>query len=130
MPQGINGDLADITLYTNTTPVEFTSSNVPLSELDTNIVLLDQKLEGWVQTGSIALSEAGDGNYSFPIVFTTTMNTSPRIVFGLQNLTCFATCTSQVAGSALSTAGFTANIIISGTGGAWTGRLDWMADGR
>ena len=49
MTQGVNNDLADITIYTTTTPVHFTTSNVPLTELDANIIILDLKLEGFVQ---------------------------------------------------------------------------------
>jgi len=130
MPQGINNDLADVTLYTAVTPVQFTSSNVPLTELDANVVILDQKLEGWMESGSIMLSEAGDGNYSIPVVLTTTANTVPRLTFGMTNLSCFATCTFFVAASAVTTSGFNLNILISGSGGAWTGKLDWASDGR
>ena len=130
MPQGINGDLADITVYTALTPVHFTSSNTPLSELDANILVLDTKLEGWIESGSVMLSEAGDGNLSYPVVLTTTANATPRLTFGMTNLTCFAVCDFIVAASAVTTSGFNLNIKISGSGGAWTGKLDWVSDGR
>jgi len=130
MPQGINNDLADITVYTTTTPVHYTSSNIPLAELDANVVLLDQKLEGWIQSGLEAYSEAGDGAFSQAVVFSPALNSVPQISLTLD--------TPAGTGSEtlfLSTANRTVNgfdVVVEGvaTAGAWTANVMWMADGR
>lgn len=130
MAQGINGDLADITVYTDTTPVHYSTSNVPLTELDSNILILDTKLEGYIESGTVALSEAGDGSYTYPVVLTTTANTAPRVMLGLDSLSCFSSCSVLLATSSVTTGGFTVNLKIAGSGGAWTGNLYWLSDGR
>lgn len=130
MPQGINNDLADITLYTNTTPVEFTSSNVPLSELDSNIVLLDQKLEGWIQSGEYAESQAGDGTFTTPIVFATVMNTVPAISAVLDTVAGTGPETLFLSTANRTVNGFDLIVTGSGTAGAWTANVMWVADGR
>lgn len=130
MAQGINGDLADITVYTATTPVHFTDSNVPLTELDANILVLDTKLEGYMESGQVAFSEAGDGTFNSPVVLTTTANTTPRVTTGLADVHANATGKLVVEISSRTTSGFTINVIASGTGGAWTANVQWFSDGR
>ncbi len=130
MTQGVNGDLADITIYTTTTPVHFTTSNVPLTELDANIVLLDQKLEGFVQSADQAFAAGGDGNVTTPVVFTTTMNTSPRVTVSLADVTGTGASTLIVSVLNRTTAGFDISVDGIGTAGAWTANVSWIADGR
>lgn len=130
MPQGINGDLADITVHTASTPVEFNSTNLPLTELDANIIILDEKLEGWIQSGLEAFSEAGNGTFTQAVVFTTTMNSVPQI-----NLTLDTPAGTGGETLFLETANRTVNgfdLIVKGVGtaGAWTANAMWMADGR
>ena len=130
MTQGINNDLADITVYTLTTPVHFTTSNVPLSELDTNIVLLDQKLEGWLQSSDQAMALGGDGNTTVAVMFTTTMNTIPRIAVSLADVSGTGASTLYVSVLNRTTAGFDMSVDGVGTSGAWTVNVSWVADGR
>ena len=130
MPQGVNGNLLDITYYTNTTPVYYTSSNIPLQNLNSNILTLDQQLNGWVATGISAQSRPGDGVFNTGIVFPFTMNTVPRIVLGRSEESTLAVGKLYVAASSRTTAGFNLVVIANGTGGAWTANINWLADGR
>jgi len=130
MAQGVNNDLADITLYTNTTPVFYTTSNVPLAELDANILILDQKLEGYVQTGQQAFSESGNGTFTTGVVFANTMNTVPSVVATLADVSGTGPETLFLSVSSRTTAGFSLTVTGSGTAGAWTANVQWMADGR
>jgi len=130
MPQGINNDLADITLYTAITPVEFNSSNVPLSELDANIVLLDQKLEGWVQSGEYAEGQAGDGTFTTPVVLSPAMNTVPTVSALLDSVAGTGPETLFLSVSNRTINGFDLTVTGSGTAGAWTANVMWVADGR
>jgi hypothetical protein len=127
---GVNGDLAAITVYTNTTPVHFTTSNVPLEELRDNQLLLDQKLEGWIESGEEAFSEAGDGSYVAAVVFATTMNNTPIIATGMADLTTASADDLSVHVTDRTTSGFNLRVVAAGTGGAWTANIQWFADGR
>lgn len=127
---GINGDLVTVTYYTNVTPVHFTTSNVPLNDLETNILLLDQKLEGWVQSGEEAYAEAGDGTFTAPVVFATVMNTVPRITVAKADVTGTGVNTLYVSVANRTINGF--DLVVDGifTAGAWTANIQWIADGR
>ena len=128
---GVNGDLVSITVYTTTTPVHYTTSNVPLNELNTNILLLDQKLEGWIESGQSAFSESTNSSFSVPISFATTMNSVPIIVTGLADVAGGASADDlSVYVASRTAAGFTLWVVSSGTVGAWTANIQWMADGR
>ncbi|MHA2063855.1 MAG: hypothetical protein ACXABY_05650 [Candidatus Thorarchaeota archaeon] len=131
MVQGVNGDLADITIYTNTTPVHFTTSNVPLTELDANIVILDQKLEGWIESGQVATGHTGDGSPALiPVVFATVMNAVPDVTLGMADLsgTGINTAFAEILNRTVS--GFDLQMTGVGTAGAWTVNVSWIADGR
>ncbi len=130
MPQGINGDLADITVYTTTTPVHFTSSNIPLTELDANILVLDQKLEGYMQSGLEAYSEAGDGTFSQAVVFATTMNNIPQISLTLDTVAGTGSETLFLSTANRTVNGFDVVVERVSTAGAWTANVMWTADGR
>ena len=130
MPQGINNDLADITVYTASTPVHYTTSNVPLTELDANIVLLDQKIEGWIESGDEAVSLGGDGNDTNAVVFSTAMNTIPRISVSLADVTGTGVNTLYASVLNRTVAGFDISVDGVGTAGAWTANISWIADGR
>ena len=127
---GINGDLVSITVYTDTTPVHFSTSNVPLTELRTNILLLDQKLEGWIESGQVAESQAGDGTFTTPVAFNTTQNSVPNITTGIGDLTGTGAETLFVSTANRTTSGF--DLIVTGslTAAAWTANIHWIADGR
>ncbi len=127
---GINGDLTTITVYTALTPVHFTTSNVPLEALRDNQLLLDQKLEGWVESGQVAESQAGDGIFSTPVAFTTTQNNVPNITTGIGDLTGTGAETLFVSTANRTTVGF--DLIVTGslTAAAWTANVHWIADGR
>jgi len=130
MVQGVNGDLADITIYTATTPVHFTTSNVPLSELDANILVLDQKLEGWLESADQAMALGGDGNTTVGVVFATLMNTTPRVAVSLADVAGTGANTLFMSVLNRTTAGFDISVDGVGTAGAWTANVSWIADGR
>lgn len=127
---GINSDLVTITVYTAVTPVHFSTSNVPLTDLETNILLLDQKLEGWIESGQVSETQAGDGVFVTPVVFTTTQNNVPNIVTGIGDITGTGVNTLFVTIANRTTSGF--DLIVDGitTAGAWTANIHWIADGR
>ena len=128
---GVNGDLVTVTLYTNTTPVHFSTSNVPLSEIDVNVLLLDQKLEGWIESAQVATGHTGDGSPAdIPVVFATPMNNTPNITLGMADLvgTGSNTVFAEILNRTVS--GFDLRMTGAGTAGAWTVNVAWVADGR
>lgn len=129
---GVNGDLSSITVYTSTTPVHFSTSNVPLTELDGNVLINDLKLNGYIQTGEVTFSFPGDGLFVIPILFTvfTPMATVPRIVSSLADVVGTPIPTLHPAAASRTTAGFDAIIEAAGTAGAWVAKFEWLADGR
>lgn len=127
---GINGDLVTVTVYTAVTPVHFTASNVPLTELDTNTLLLDQKLEGWMESGQEAQAEAGDGTFVTAVVFATVQNTIPTITTGVADLTGTGPNTIFVTVANRTVNGFDLTVDGISTAGAWTANVAWFADGR
>jgi hypothetical protein len=127
---GVNGDLVAITLYTSTTPVHFSTSNVPFSEMDINVLLLDQKLEGWIASGDEAYSEAGDGTFTTPVVFATVMNTVPSISVSKADIVGTGVATLYVSIANRTVTGFDLTVDGIGTAGAWTANIAWIADGR
>jgi len=127
---GINGDLAAITVYTSTTPVHYSTSNVPLSELEANILIIDEKLEAWIESGQEAFSEAGEGSYTAAVVFSNTMNSTPNITTGIADVSGASAGALFVYIANRTTSGFDLKVDGVGTGGAWTANVQWMADGR
>jgi hypothetical protein len=127
---GINGDLADITVYTNTTPVHFSTSNVPLEELRDNILINDQKLEGWIQSGQAAFSEAGNGSFVSAVVFSPVMNSIPVITTGIADVAGTGPETLNVHVANRTVNGFDLTVDGVSTAGAWTANVQWLADGR
>ena len=130
MAQGINADLADITFYDSLTPVLFTNSNVPLNELNANMLILDQKLEGYILSADEALAGAGDGTFIFVVAFASPVNTSPRVAASLADVSVLALGKLVLEITTRTVNGFTVQIIATGTGGAWTANASWIADGR
>lgn len=127
---GINGDLAAITVHTTTTPVHYTTSNVPLEELRDNQILIDQKLEGWIESGQVAESQAGDGTFVTPVAFNTPQNNVPNITTGIGDLTGTGADTIFVSTANRTTTGFDLVVTGSLTAAAWTANVQWLADGR
>lgn len=127
---GINGDLVTVTVYTAVTPVHFTTSNVPLGELNTNTLLLDQKLEGWMESGQEAEARAGDGTFVTAVAFATPMNTIPTITIGVADLTGTGSNTIFVTVANRTVNGFDLTVDGISTSGAWTANIAWFADGR
>ena len=130
MPQGVNGDLADITFYTATTPVFFTTSNVPLDELNNNVLILDTKLESYIESGLQGFSEAGDGTFTTTVNFAELKNNIPNITVSLGEVsgTLSRTLFLQVTNRTLTS--FDIEVIGFTTTGAWTANVHWWADGR
>ena len=130
MAQGIKNDLADITYYIVTTPVHFTTSNVPLAELNANMLILDEKLEGWIQSGVEAFSEAGNGTFTTGVSFTPAMNALPNISLTLDTPAGTGGETLFLETASRTVNGFNLTVKGVGTAGAWTANVMWIADGR
>ena len=130
MAQGVNSDLADITFYTATTPVFFNDSNTPLTELNSNMLVLDTKLEAYLETGLEAFSEAGDGTFTQTVNFAQSKNNVPVVVASLGEVSGVPSRTLSVSVTNRTVSSFDIEVIGLSTGGAWTANVHWWADGR